>query len=185
MALTSTTLNGGITADDVYVQLTSATGARVNNLLRVDNETMTIQDVSNAPIVKVFRGQKGSAQVAHANLATAVFGPSSDFSRIPAPSVFHYSAAGAIDPKPGLHIIKAASGSAFTLRRPTADEQGVEIQIVAANAQTHTVTQTTPGFNSGSTATDVATFNAIGDSLTLKAVNTAWLVVGNEGVSLG
>jgi hypothetical protein len=63
---------------------------------------------------------------------------------------------------------------------------GAELEIVSLTANAHTVTQSSPGFNNGGTASDVATFGAaIGNSIRLKAYNGIWLVVNLTGVTLG
>jgi hypothetical protein len=184
MSLNASTLNGAVNAQDNYVRLASGTGAEVGKLLKVDSETMKILDVSLSPVLRVARGQAGTASVAHTTGARTVIGPSADFPPRPGAATYHYAAAGAIDPKPGLHILKAGSAAAMTLRDPLASEEGVEFEIVAADAQAYTVTYTA-GFAGGTTSNDVATFGgAIGDSMRVKCVNGIWNHTNLQGVTV-
>jgi len=97
------------------------------------------------------------------------------------------SADGAIGIKQGLAIITKASAAALTLAAPTAGtDDGKRLLIVTATAQAHTVTQTTPGFNNGGTASDVATFTgAIGNGMEIVAYNGVWYTVSLRNVALG
>jgi hypothetical protein len=84
-------------------------------------------------------------------------------------------AAGAavISQKQGQIVLAKATAGAWTLAAPTAGaDDGKIMVIMAGTAHAHTVTNATPGFNSGHT---VATFAAVGDSLRLLAYNGAWL----------
>ena len=94
--------------------------------------------------------------------------------------------------KEGTVVLAKSSAGAWTLAAPTAGlpsaggDDGKVLRIIAGTAQAHTVTQTTPGFNNGGSAKDVATWAAaIGNNLELVAYNGEWLVLENTGVTLG
>lgn len=101
------------------------------------------------------------------------------------------AADGAISVKSGLVIITKATAAALTLAAPTAGaisrggDDGKQLYIISNTAAAHTVTQTTPGYNSAGTAGDVATFGAaIGNNLVLRAYNGAWLVESVIGATI-
>lgn len=93
---------------------------------------------------------------------------------------------GAIAVYSGVVVITKGSAAALTLAAPTANvHDGYRLTIVSNTAFAHTVTQTTPGFNGGGTASDVATYGAAaGNTLELVAYNGRWLVVNTIGVTL-
>jgi len=103
------------------------------------------------------------------------------------PNVVLASADGAINIEDSTVIITKASAAALTLAAPTAGtHDGVIINIITSTAYAHTVTQTSPGFNSGSTASDVATFTAAkGNSMMIVAYNGVWYASDIHGVALG
>lgn len=96
------------------------------------------------------------------------------------------SADGAITAYSGIVAITKGTAAALTLAAPTAGvHDGYRMTIFSTTAAAHTVTQTTPGFNNGSTASDVATFGAtIGNTLELVAYNGRWYVTNTIGVTL-
>jgi hypothetical protein len=94
---------------------------------------------------------------------------------------------GAITIKSGVVFITKSSAAAVTLAAPTAGaDDGKRLAIVSTTAQAHTLTNTTPGFNNGSTASDVGTFGAaIGNSIEVIAYNGVWYTIGTpRGVTL-
>lgn len=93
---------------------------------------------------------------------------------------------GAIAAKTGVVMLTKAGVAAMTLAAPTAGtDDGKVLVIVAATANAHTVTQTTPGFNNAGTSGDVATFGgAIGDSMQIVAYNGRWHVISLRNVTL-
>lgn len=94
---------------------------------------------------------------------------------------------GPITVKRGTVYITKGSAAALTLAAPTPGvDDDARLAIISTTAFAHTVTQTTPGFNAGSTASDIATFGtAIGNSIELKAYNGVWLTLGTpRGVTL-
>jgi hypothetical protein len=94
---------------------------------------------------------------------------------------------GAITQKEGLLVItKGSAATDLTLAAPTAgSDDGKILRISGGGAYAHVITQTTPGFNNGSTASDVATFGtAVCQQLTLQAYNGIWYVIGSNGVTI-
>jgi hypothetical protein len=186
MALTATTLAGGINAHATTLQVTSATGFVVGQPIRVDNELMKIQTVDGVSI-GVFRGIKGTKALAHGNLADAVTGPWVDFpvEMFPIAGSYSYGANGAITVAPGLHKIIKATSCALTLAAPTTAQEGIVLTIVSLNTvSTHTVT-VTAGFGGLGASFDVASFTVIGDTLTIMAVDGKWMqlaVYGNTSI---
>ncbi len=99
-----------------------------------------------------------------------------------------YAASGAIAVAHGPSMItKSSAAGVMTLVAPTATtHDGVEMSIISTTAQAHTVTQTTPGFNNGGSASDVATFGgAIGDNLVIVAYQGVWYVKSKVNITLG
>ena len=96
------------------------------------------------------------------------------------------TANGAISQKEGTVIInKPVSLAALTLAAPTAGrDDGKRLTIIGISAFAHTVTQTTPGFNGGGAASDVATYATTGGCMVLEAYNGVWRVVSLHGVTL-
>lgn len=183
--MNATTLNGAIGVSDNQIRLTSGTGAAVGSLIKVDDEKMRILNIDLTPVVSVSRGINGTAAAAHATLATVDIGTPDEFAQIPAPGQYTYGAAGALQVKPGVHVLKSGAASAMTLRAPTGAENGIELEVVAATAHAYTVTQTTPGFNNAGTSGDVGTFGgAIGDNFRIRAINGQWHVMTATNVTV-
>ena len=180
MALSATTLSGAMTAGATSCMVASATGYAIGKYIKIDSEYMEIQAVAGTKI-DVRRGCMGSAALAHSSGAAVVLAADSglDFSTLnikDGPEVFTYSASGAINVRPGKHIILGGAARAMTLALPALDQDGMELVIVGGSAQAHTVTST-GGFNAGGTASDVATSQAaIGETLHLVASGGYWLV---------
>lgn len=193
MSLAATTLSGAVTAWANTIQVASATGFAAGSYIRVGDEYMKIQ-VVNGTAIGVFRGVYGSQAVAHASGEAVVVGTAAEFAASDAggltglavkPRKVTYTAAGAIAIIPGWASLLAGSAAAMTLADPSLADEGIEIQIIAADAQAYTVTNTS-GFNTSSTAGDVATFGgAIGDCMTIKAVGGKWVATNLTDVTLG
>ena len=197
MALTSTTLAAACAATDQFINVTSATGAAVGQIWRVDSEFMTQTAVANNTSIPIaHRGQNGSSVQAHTILAPVVNGLATDFpnpqpgsSLNPAPwekQIVSYGANGAITPPVcnTLVYLDKATAAAMTIASPSAAVDGVEVTIYSNTAAAHTVTYT-PGFNGNTTSSDVATFAAtIGNSITLIAAKGLWGVKCASGVTI-
>lgn len=83
-------------------------------------------------------------------------------------------------------ITKTGTLAALTLAAPAVTDDGKVLTIVSTTALAHTVTNTSPGFNGGGTASDVATFTAAaGNSMELVAYNGTWWTIGLRNVTLG
>ena len=145
---------------------------------------MKILNADLSPSLRVSRGLAPTAAQAHASGSRAVIGPAEDFPFRDAAAVYHYSAAGAINPKSGQHLLKTGTAGAMTLRDPTADEEGVEFEVAALDAQAYTLTYTA-GFAADTTGSDVATWDGeIGSSMRIKCVNGVWNHTNLQGVSV-
>jgi hypothetical protein len=95
------------------------------------------------------------------------------------------AASGAIDPHtPSRYIITKAGVAAMTLAAPIAGaEDGLEIQIISATANAHTITATGL-FNDGAGHANLATFAAQpGAGTWLVAWQGKWLVEANNNVT--
>lgn len=195
MAQAVTSLAGALSASGTQVQLTAFTnpstgGVGPKTLLQVDAETMQIEDATNSPTVSVVRGFNSTVAVAHNTSAPAIYGLTTDYPftpGVPSQPIQSYVAAGAITVPQVDAIVYLQGGSAiaYTLAAP-ADSQTNKVTFQALTAQAHTVTNASPGFNSGGGSDDVATFGgAIGDSFTVVACAGAWNVVTLHNVTLG
>lgn len=101
------------------------------------------------------------------------------------PGLENASADGAIALKDGVVVITKGTAAALTLAAPGLDDDGKILTIFSGVAAAHTVTQTTPGFNGGGTASDVGTFAAaVGNKLSVVAWNGVWYVIANTNVTL-
>lgn len=97
------------------------------------------------------------------------------------------AANGAIASTSGVVMLTKAGVAAMTLAAPTTGtDDGKVLHIVAATANAHTVTQTTPGFGAGGGSLDVATFGgAIGDCMSIVAYGGKWYILNLINVTLG
>lgn len=102
--------------------------------------------------------------------------------------VISATGAGVISIKSGTVFLTATGAATVTLAAPTAGtDDGCRLMIESTTAQAHTVTNTSPGFNNGSTASDVATFGtAIANGFEVVAYNGVWWTLNTaKGVTLG
>ena len=88
-----------------------------------------------------------------------------------------YAANGAIAVADGIAAITKGSAAAMTLAPPAAGDDGMLLTITAETGFAHTVT-ITEGLGGKGASFDVITFAAVGDSITLRAVNQHWVPVG-------
>jgi|TARA_R100000306_G_C4376149_1_gene142046 hypothetical protein len=197
MAQTSTTISAAVTASDLIIPVTAATGFTVGNFLKIDNEYMVVTAISGTNITVRIRGDLGSGAVAHNILALATTGLMSDLADMPlgqetqvdpkAKTIVTYSAAGAIaiPTQDTVVVLNGASARAMTLAGPAVDQDGLTVTILNATAVANTVTYTA-GFYGDTTASDVATFaTKVGGSMTIIARGGTWGVVALANVSLG
>lgn len=196
MALVTTTISAAVGANDLVIPVTSATGMSAGNFLKIDNEMMQIVSVSGTNISVRSRGDQGSAAVAHNILALCTSGLLSDLAGNPfsqAPNVdaqlknivtYSVSGAIAIPNQNSIIVLDKAGVAAMTLAGPAADQDGLEVTILSATAQAHTVTYTA-GFYGDTTSSDVATFAAkAGASMTIIARGGTWGVKSLANVTL-
>ncbi len=95
------------------------------------------------------------------------------------------SADAAITITSGIVMIVKGSAAALTLAAPAAGDAGKHVLIYSTTAFAHTVTQTTPGFNGGGGASDLATFGAAaGNCFEIVAYDAKWWVVRALNVTL-
>jgi hypothetical protein len=198
MALVSTTLASACSATDQFIKVTSATGAAVGQIWRVDSEFMVqIGAAVGTSIPVARRGLNGSTVQAHTILAPVVNGVANDF---PAPQpgsalnpaqwekqIVSYGASGAITPPTcnTLIFIDKATAGVMTLVGPSAAVDGIEVTIMSTTAAAHTVDYTA-GFYADTTASNLATFAAkAGASMTIIAYKGAWGVKALANVTLG
>lgn len=196
MALTRTTISAAIAADADIIPVTSASGFAAGNFLRVDNEYMMVVAVNGTNIQVRSRGDLGSAAAAHNSLAPATTGLLSDLPNYPLGQAAQVDAQGqtivtasvdgalAIPTQNTLVLVQKAGVCAMTLAAPTTAQDGLEVTILSATANAHTVTYTA-GFYGDTTSSDVATFAAkVGASMTIKAQGGKWGVVSLANVTL-
>jgi hypothetical protein len=197
MALTRTTISAAIAADADIIPVTSATGFAAGNFLRVDNEYMMVVAVNGTNIQVRSRGDLGSAAAAHNSLAPATTGLLSDLPNYPLGQAAQVDAQGqtivtasvdgalAIPTQDTLVLVQKAGVCAMTLANPTTAQDGLQVTILSATANAHTVTYTA-GFYGDTTSSDVATFAAkVGASFTIKAQGGKWGIVSLANVTLG
>ncbi len=200
MALTTTSLNGAITASQTFLKLTSATPATGSPalanrfMIQVDGERMFVTDVSTSPTVQVVRGYDGTSAVAHATLAPLVFGQMFDWNgNAGAPvtprALVSIGANGVIavpTVNTLLSIDKASALATTTLGAPSPDSNGVTLTITSNTAAAHVITATSliADAVSGSPHTTL-TFAAFkGATITLVAQNGLWNDVAAVGVTV-
>jgi len=197
MAISQTNLTAAISATDLTLAVASATGFTVGRPVRIDNEMIgAVLEVNGLSIKVRGRGWDGTAAKAHAALAKVSVGDPADF---PSPTEgtsnalpptdeaqVSYDASGAIaiPDKDTTIILNKATAAAMTLAGPSAAQDGVKLTIVSVTAAAHTVTYTA-GFAGNTTSSDVATFGAaIGNSMTIQAINGTWVILALNGVTV-
>jgi len=191
MSMTVTSLNGAVASTDRYVRLASGTGAVIGDLIKVDSEFMQILAIKASPYFLVQRGVNGTTGLAHGTLATAIFGPTDDFGPTSPLSMrnlgfgpdrtYTYGTSGALLHKPGLHILKnPATDVSMTLTTPASHENGLRLVITSATAESVTLNLTHDVGIGGSITRDEIVFAAIGNTVTLQAVNGVWQSVAEE-----
>jgi len=191
MALTATTLLAAVDAYTNQIQVTSATGFVLYEPVRVDNEYMKVLAI-NGTTIDVSRGIRGTKTQTHNALANLVTGPWVDFpvEEFPLPGSYTYSVDGALTIAAGIHKIAKVAAAAMTLAAPTFAQEGLVMTIIAlTTATSHTVTvaaaaDAVAGFGGAGSSYDVATFNAVGDTLTIVAARGRWYILCVNSVTL-
>lgn len=204
MAITGTTLSAAITANDLVIPVTSATGFATSTIapqyVRIDNEFMLIAPsyVSGTNIPVYRRGDQGTVCAAHNALSPVSTGLLSDITQlqsgavspIPRPSALWgqvtYSVSGAIaiPDKDTTVILDKAGVAAMTLAAPGKDQDGMKLYIVGVTAQANTVTCPSAilvdGLTGGPHTVWTATTGFKGQGLLLMASQGTWLVISNN-----
>jgi len=198
--LTATTLGAASATGDTSLRVVSTTGFAKGKIIQVDGEFFKQTADAVGLVVPVRGGDQGTYCQAH-GIGSAVFvGDGSDFANAPPGTaitfpaqpcwnVVTYGAAGAITVPPTKQnqVVELITGTAgaMTLATPTSAQEGIELLILAKDAQAYTVTNATTGFNGGGGSTDVGTFGgAIGDGMHIKAINKVWVVISKTNVTL-
>lgn len=185
MSLTSTTVSRAVTAIEDAFPLTSVTGLNVGDVLKVNSEVMRVVAVNTTTLMaQVWRGQDGTFAVAHSILSLAVFGPGGDFIRVPKARIYAYGEGGAITVAPGLHIL-LGSTAAFTLAAPSADLEGMRLQIVAGAATAFQVTIGSGTFNNDGVSSVLDFSAAIGNSQELIVCGGYWCTTSSGSTVTG
>lgn len=179
MSLTKTTLAAALTAQALDFVATSATGATVGGVAKIEDEYAVITAINSTTISVRSRGDNGTTAKAHNSGAALVFGLASDLP-VPSPHIntvrdirYYPATAGLAVELPTDRDMVAVINANVTVANPSAVASGLMLHIVSATAAGHTITLTT-GYG-GSNATDVFTMSgAIGDSVTLMSLNGTW-----------
>ena len=193
MALTATTLAAACTAADQAIRVTSATGATVGGLVRVDAELMKVVSITGTTIGVIRRGQGGGAVVAHNILARTWFGLSSDMAALPTYEVtpiplldfdmVNIGANGAI-PVPTRHtwyrINKGSALASSAFANPAVDQDGLTVVFTGITDFAHVVTTVTVNDGTTGAHTTLTSPAFAGGSLALRASAGTWQVLFNN-----
>ena len=141
MAITTTSLAAAMTANATRFKATTATGAVVGTVAKVDNEYMEVLAINGTAIDVARRGEQGGAVVAHAILAPVQFGLEEDFALpgatdpVPEPTDFniqhdrrrwgHHGA----DRDTTFVIQKGAALATSTFANPSAGQNGLRSDV--------------------------------------------------------
>jgi hypothetical protein len=185
MALTSTTLAAAVEAKAQKIQLTSATGLLVGQMIKINDEFVTVLNIDNTPTIVVERGQHKTLARDHGILSIAVYGYAYDFTvQAPPYHIYTYGASGALTKEAGLHRLAKATAGAYTLAAPTTDEEGLTMLLLTTTAAAHTVTLDSGSFNN-ETHSEVLVFAAaIGNCIEIKVIGGYWVVTLNKNITL-
>lgn len=201
MALTTTTLVGGITASQQDCIVASATGIVAGDYMLIDQEFVRVGKsyVSGTTIPLSGRGVNGTVASAHATSANVTHGTGADFANAaPQASVSYpiagkaktltsYSASGAIAlPTPGSDAIAVLNGTsvlAMTIADPTKDMDGCELTVIGNGTAAHTLTFAS-GLSGEGGSYDVITFNASGPvAMKFIACNGFWYAFASVAIT--
>jgi hypothetical protein len=200
MALTKTTLSAAITHDALFFPVASNAGATANKPCLLDHEYCVVVDLVGTTGVNVrSRGDQGTQAAPHNALTSVIFSAGGPEEEWPAHPV---GQSGQIPPAFEEHTSLGANGAilvpientvfaitkpgvaALTLGAPSKAANGLGLVITSTTAFAHTITAT--GLLKTGTATvNVGTFAAFaGASLSLRAEDGLWNVVGANAVVL-
>jgi hypothetical protein len=192
MAFTTTTLSAAMVVSDRSATVASTTGFLAGQMVRIDGEMCRVAGTPpSTTVVNLLRGQDGTTTSAHPKTANVITGLTSDFAQPPAgvnlsvvnpatPAfpLFSYTAAGAITPVQGIHVLNATTTLAMTLANPTNDQDGQIIILISNGKGAHTIDlPDATGFNNAGSSYDTLSFQTGGQIATIViACNGAWVV---------
>lgn len=191
MAITTTTLAVAATAADLRLQVTSASGATVGGLIKVDQEFMVITTITSTLIDVRSRGALGTTAVAHNILAPVTFCLDADVPDVAAGQgrglaftkrdVVSYSTAGAIalPTRDTIVLLNGTSARAMTLADPSGVPDGTFLTILSTVGTVANTVDLATGYI-GSDSEDVFTFANLGTSVTLMAYKGKWAHIGTS-----
>jgi len=196
MALTTTTLNGAVSATATSFVVTSATGFASGSYVQLGEEFCQItKEYSSGTTIYVVRGVNGTVPLAHPTGSNATVGTGSDFSSANATVIvpyalsarrrkkLEYSASGAITlPTAGedmLAVLNGTSVLAMTIAAPGKDNDGDRLTIIGNGAAAHTLTFA-GGISGAGSNYDVVTVNATAPiAFEVMACNGLWMSIVN------
>lgn len=203
MGQTQTTLNGAVTASARTITLTAYTAPALgtgvnaqNKVIRVDGEWMRITDDSLSPTLSVVRGDNATQAVAHATLATAVYGLETDMTtinQVPGANILSIGANGTItvpvtpsNVETIYFLNKATALGTTTLAAPGLDQDGCYVTFTTSTAAAHVITATSLIADgvSGSPHSTLTWAAFKGASITLQADRGLWNVISATGVTV-
>lgn len=195
MAETTTTLSSAIALGDTLINVASATGFAIGNLIRIDDEMMAQTAAANGTLIQVRRGINGTATGAHVVTANVQTGLPSDFpanatgiaESVTYPNLLsiartsYTSATAAIGFGSGalltIAVLNGTSTINATLANPTKD-QDMNLLIIAGNGKSVSTVTYTAGIGNAGGSYDVITFPAGGQvAMMLMALNGFWLLL--------
>jgi hypothetical protein len=192
MAITTTSLAAAISANAQAFKATSATGATVGGVAKIDNEYTVITAISGSYISVRRTGDQGGAVVAHGILAPVQFGLWSDFPTagntdpVPEPAYEDFLSIGAngviaVPTRNTTYVImKGSALASSTLADPGAGQNGLEVTFIGGTDFAHVIT-TVNAFDGTTGAHTTLTSAAFkGSSITLVAYNAGWYVKSNN-----
>jgi hypothetical protein len=192
MAITTTSTAAAVSASAQSFKATSATGATVGGVCKIDNEYAVVTGISGTQINLRRTGDNGGAVVAHGVLAPVQFGLPEDFplagatDPVPEPAHVNFLSIGAdgVIPVPTRDttyvIMKGSALASSTFADPGAGQNGLLVTFMGGTDFAHVVT-TVNCFDGTQTANTVLTSAAFkGSSITLMAYNATWLVFNNN-----
>jgi hypothetical protein len=191
MALTLTTLTSNMSATDLVLNVTSATGATIGKPVKVENEYIGQVTTINGLVIGVLvRGSNGGFAQAHNASSPVVFcSDPSDFPRfptdIPYPNnnqdiVFvNADSALPVPSKDTIYVVTKGSAAALTLASPGKGIDGVRVTVVGLTDFAHVVTTAAASLDGTSAGSAVFTSAAFaGSSVTLLALKGVWVLLG-------
>jgi len=195
MAVTATTLSSAVALEATSIKVASATSFAKGKFIYIDGEVLqqSADQASGSTIIPVIRGVQGTVAAAHPTAAKVIMGSgfddfpnagdasasSSPFPAQPNRPVYSYSAAGAVTPSEGLHILNGTSALAMTLADPTTLQDGQVLTLLGNGKAAHTLTYTAGVGNAGSGYT-VITYPTGGQAcLQLIAANAIWVALNS------